>query len=96
MGSHVYKVGDPDTFKMFAILNPGKRQLTVKTSSRETADLLIEVGVAQRHTHMPRGNWVMLLLDTLSADDVEERISTSYDIVSRTLTQSARKKFGLD
>ncbi|GLQ19556.1 MmcQ/YjbR family DNA-binding protein [Algimonas porphyrae] len=96
MGSHVYKVGDTDTFKMFAILNPGKQQLTVKTASRDMADMLIAAGVAQRHTHMPRGSWVMLLLDKLEAEDVRDRIADSYDLVVQALTKSARKKFGLD
>jgi predicted DNA-binding protein (MmcQ/YjbR family) len=96
MGSHVYKVGDADTFKMFAILNPGRRQLTVKTASRDIANLLIHAHVAERHTHMPRGSWVMLLLDRLDADDVKERIETSYQLVIPGLTKTARKKFGFN
>ncbi|WP_298913831.1 MmcQ/YjbR family DNA-binding protein [uncultured Algimonas sp.] len=96
MGSHVYKIGDPETFKMFAILNPGKSQLTIKTPDRETANVLIEAGVAQRHTHMPRGSWVMLLPDRLERDDVEERLATSHSLCAASLTKAARKKFGLD
>ena len=96
MGSHVYKVGDPDTFKMFAILNPGKGQLTVKTANREVADMLIAAGVGRRHTHMPRGSWVMLLLDQLEADDVRERIADSHALVVKAMTKAARKKFALD
>jgi len=96
MGSHVYKVGDADRFKMFAILNPGKSRLTVKTASPETADLLIQAGVAERNAHMPRAGWVMLKLDRLSTDDVEERLITSHSLTSATLPKLFRKKFGLN
>jgi len=96
MGSHVYKVGDTDTFKMFAILNPGKAQLTLKAPNPEVAAMLIAAEVAQRHTHLPRGNWVMLKLDRLEPDDVAERLQTSHRVVTATLTKAARKKFALD
>jgi predicted DNA-binding protein (MmcQ/YjbR family) len=96
MGSHVYKVGDADRFKMFAILNPGKSRLTVKTASPETADLLIQAGVAERNAHMPRAGWVMLKLDHLPIDDVEERLAISHSLTSATLPKVFQKKFGLN
>ncbi|MEM8590504.1 MAG: MmcQ/YjbR family DNA-binding protein, partial [Pseudomonadota bacterium] len=61
MGSHVYKVGKPDEFKMFAILNPGQARLTLKLSNPDTATLLLEAGVASRNAHLPRGGWVVLI-----------------------------------
>ena len=96
MGSHVYKVGDTDRFKMFAILNPGKSRLTIKTDSPETADLLIQADVAERNAHMPRGGWVTLKLDRISFDDVKDRLSTSHALTGGTLPKLYRKKFGLD
>ena len=43
----MFKVGTPDTFKMFAILRPGAGRVTVKAPSRETFRMLLEVeGVA--------------------------------------------------
>ncbi|MEL6687815.1 MAG: MmcQ/YjbR family DNA-binding protein [Pseudomonadota bacterium] len=96
MGSHVYKVGTPDKFKMFAILNPGKAHLTLKLSSPETADLLIEAGVASRNVHLPRGGWVMLHLNQLEPSDVADRISDSYETVAATLPKTVRQKLGIN
>lgn len=96
MGSHVYKVGDADRFKMFAILSPGQSKLTLKTDSPDVADLLIQAGVAERNAHLPRGGWVALKLDLLSPDDVSERLTTSHALVAATLPKVSQKKFGLD
>lgn len=96
MGSHVYKVGDTDRFKMFAILSPGQFKLTLKTASPDVADLLIQAGVAERNAHLPRGGWVALKLDLLSPGDVNERLAASHALVAATLTKAFRKKFGLD
>ena len=96
MGSHVYKVGDTGTFKMFAILNPGKGQLTVKTQSPDIAALLIEAGVAARNVHLPRGGWVQLDTAQLPPDDIAERLATSHRLCAGSLTKRAQKKFGLD
>jgi predicted DNA-binding protein (MmcQ/YjbR family) len=96
MGSHVYKVGDAERFKMFAILSPGQSKLTLKTASPDIADLLIQAGVAQRNAHLPRGGWVALKLDFLSPDDVSERLAASHGLVAATLPKVIQKKFGLD
>ena len=80
-GAHVFKVGTKADFKMFAILRQGGGRLTVKAPDSEIRSMLIDVGVAQAHSHMPRGNWMVLLLDKLEADDVLERLKASYDIV---------------
>lgn len=84
-GAHVFKVGTRDTFKMFAILRPGNGEVTVKTMSAESRSLLIEVGVARPHSHLPRGNWVVLLTDKLEIDDICDRITDSYAQVLTTL-----------
>ncbi|MGJ8559271.1 MAG: MmcQ/YjbR family DNA-binding protein [Litorimonas sp.] len=96
MGSHVYKVGNTDRFKMFAILSPGQAKLTLKTDSPDVAELLIQAGVAERNAHLPRAGWVTLKLDCLSPDDVNERLTTSHALVAATLPKLSRKKFGLD
>ncbi|GHB02340.1 hypothetical protein GCM10009069_26330 [Algimonas arctica] len=96
MGSHVYKVGDAERFKMFAILSPGQSKLTLKTASPDIADLLIQAGVAERNAHLPRGGWVALKLDLLSPDDVSERLTASHALVAATLPKVIQKKFGLD
>jgi predicted DNA-binding protein (MmcQ/YjbR family) len=96
MGSHVYKVGDPERFKMFAILSPGLGKLTVKTAGPDIADLLIQAEVAEKNAHLPRGGWVTLRLGELSPDDVQDRLATSHGLVAATLPKLSRKNFGLD
>ena len=96
MGLHVYKVGTPEKFKMFAILSPGNSRLTLKLSNPETANLLIEAGVASRNSHLPRGGWVVLHLDQLEPDDVSERITDSYKTVAATLPKVLRDKLGIN
>ncbi|MGB3455640.1 MAG: MmcQ/YjbR family DNA-binding protein [Litorimonas sp.] len=95
-GSHVYKLGDADRFKMFAILIPGRNRLTVKTADSDTADFLIEAGVAERNVHLPRGGWVALRTDRLDPEDVAERLATSHSLAAAGFPGSVRRKFGLD
>jgi predicted DNA-binding protein (MmcQ/YjbR family) len=90
-GAHVFKVGMQTHFKMFAILRPGANRLTVKAPNAEIRAMLFEVGVAEAHSHMPRGNWMVLLLDKLDLEDVSERMRTSYDLVSSNLPKRVRE-----
>ena len=96
MGSHVYKVGTSDKFKMFAILNPGQARLTLKLSNPDTASLLIEAGVASRNAHLPRGGWVSLHLDQLEPEDVSDRIRDAYETVAATLPKAFQEKLGIN
>jgi len=47
--------------------------------------MLIEVGVAEAHSHLPRGNWMVLLLEKLESEDVLERLEASYGLVFPSL-----------
>ena len=93
-GAHVFKVGTETDFKMFASLRPGKNRLTVKAPNAEIRAMLIEVGVAEAHSHLPRGNWMVLLLEHLEADDVTERLKSSYNAVFAGLSKRLRVQLG--
>ncbi len=93
-GLHVFKVGTKADFKMFAILNPGESRLTVKAPDAEIRAMLIEVGVAQAHSHFPRGNWMVLLLDKLDEADVLERLKASYNAVFPNLPKRVKVSLG--
>ena len=93
-GVHVFKVGTRDDFKMFAILSPGQNRLTVKAPSAEIRSMLIEVGVAEAHSHLPRGNWMVLRLDHLELEDIAERLEASYNIVFPSLPKRVRVSLG--
>jgi len=92
-GAHVFKVGTQADFKMFAILRPGAGRLTVKAPDAEIRTMLIEVGVAEAHSHLPRGNWMVLLLDKLE-EDVLERLNASYNLIFPTLPKRVRVDIG--
>jgi len=89
-GAHVFKVGTEADFKMFAILSPGQGRLTVKAPNAEIRSMLMEVGVAEPHSHMPRGNWLVLLLKKLEVDDVLDRMQASYTLVFPNLPKRVR------
>ena len=91
-GLHVFKVGTRADFKMFAILKPGANRLTVKAPDAEIRAMLIDVCVAEAHSHLPRGDWMVLRLDKLETEDVLERLSASYNIVFPNLPKRVRNE----
>ncbi len=91
-GAHVFKVGTQTQFKMFAILRPAANRLTVKAPDPEIRAMLFEVGVAEAHSHLPRGDWMVLFLDKLDEDDVLARLEASYNTVLPNLPRSVRDK----
>ena len=93
-GLHVFKVGTRADFKMFAILSPGENRLTVKAPDEEIRAMLFEVGVAEPHSHFPRGNWMVLRLDRLELVDVTERLKSSYNTVILSLSKRVRASLG--
>ena len=95
-GAHVFKVGTKADFKMFAILRPGANRLTIKAPDAEIRSMLIEVGVAESHTHLPRGNWMVLLLDKLEPEDVLERLEASYRLIFPALPKRVRVDIGFE
>jgi len=92
-GAHVFKVGTTSDFKMFAILLPGAARLTVKAPNPEIRSMLFEAGVAEAHSHLPRGHWMVLLLDRLEEEDVLERLCASYETVLPSLPRRIRDQF---
>ena len=92
-GAHVFKVGTQADFKMFAILRPGAGRLTVKAPDAEIRTMLIEVGVAEAHSHLPRGNWMVLRLHKLEQADILERLEASYSLIFPSLPRRVRDEF---
>ena len=86
--AHVYKVGTAEKAKVFAILGLQTNRMTVKCQDVDTAAFLIEIGAAQRAKYLPRGGWLSFDLEEADADDLRERIATSYDTVRASLTKA--------
>ena len=83
-GHDAWKVGG----KMFACIGAVKAGLSVKTDSVETADMLIEAGVAERAPYFHR-SWVYLPEGT-AEDELRHRILRSYDLIRAALPKKAQ------
>lgn len=81
-GLDAWKVGD----KMFACIGMAGDGVSVKCADVETAQLLIEVGAAQKAKYFHR-SWVRVLFDGENSDEMRDRIHTSYRIVRASLTK---------
>jgi predicted DNA-binding protein (MmcQ/YjbR family) len=82
-----WKVGG----KMFACFGQqGDRDgVSVKCPDVETAEMLIETGVADRAKYFHR-SWVRLHLDRTEAEEARHRIAVSYDTVRAGLKKAER------
>lgn len=89
MGCHVYKVSG----KVFAIYAPETDRVTLKCENTDVADMLIEIGVASKAPHLPRGGWVAM--QGLAGDELRERLMTSRDVVIGGLSKKLRAELGV-
>ena len=83
-GHDAWKVGG----KMFACIGAVQTGLSVKTDSVETAEMLIEAGVAERAPYFHR-SWVYLPEGT-AEDELRHRILRSYDLIRAALPKKAQ------
>ena len=64
--------------------------VSVKCPDTETADMLIDAGVARKAPYFHR-SWVQLDLETLDPSEAEHRIAVSYDTIRKGLPKSVRE-----
>jgi predicted DNA-binding protein (MmcQ/YjbR family) len=83
-GHDAWKVGG----KMFACIGAVMPGVSVKTDSIETAELLIETGVAAKAPYFHR-SWVNLPWET-PEDELRHRIAASYRLVRAGLTKKVQ------
>lgn len=87
-GHDCWKVGG----KMFAVTGAVNDSVSVKTDGVETAEMLIEAGVAERACYLHR-SWVALPLDS-PEDEIRHRIEASYSIIYNNLPKKIRESIG--
>jgi len=80
-GHDAWKVGD----KMFACMGSMTPGVSVKTAGVDTAQMLIDAGVAERAPYFHK-SWVRLPED-VAEDELLHRVHASYDIVRGGLTK---------
>lgn len=83
-GHDCWKVGG----KMFAVTGAVAPTVSVKTDSTDTAETLIEAGLAERAKYMHR-SWVALPLDS-AEDELRHRIEESYRIIRVALPKKVQ------
>ena len=83
-GHDAWKVGG----KMFACIGAMNDGVSVKTPDIETAQMLIDVGAAERARYFHK-SWVRVLWGT-AADEMRDRIEMSYRIVRGGLTKKVQ------
>jgi len=83
-GHDAWKVGG----KMFACMGAVTPGVSVKTDGIETAELLIDAGVATKAPYFHR-SWVLLAFET-PEDELRYRLAESYKLVRGGLTKKAQ------
>lgn len=83
-GHDCWKIGG----KMFAIMGAVDPAVSVKTDGIETAQMLIDAGVAKPARYLHR-SWVTLPLDN-PEDELQHRIGVSYDLILKGLPKKTQ------
>ncbi len=88
-GHDTWKVGG----KMFAGVGALGYGVDVKCADVESAELLIEMGRAERAKWM-HASWVTVPFDTVPEDELRERIATSYNLIRSKLPKKVQAVLG--
>ena len=84
-GLDAWKVGD----KMFACIGIANDGVSVKCADVESAQFLIEIGAAQKARYFHR-SWVRVPFDGKDADELRDRLHTSYTIIRASLPKKVQ------
>lgn len=87
--TEVWKVGG----KIFAAITFDGTKVAVKTPSVEDSQLLIEMQRGDKAPYFHR-SWIRISSETIPAEEIQDRIETSYRIIRATLTKRAQAELG--
>jgi predicted DNA-binding protein (MmcQ/YjbR family) len=91
-GHDAWKVGG----KLFAVVGAIDEAVSVKCRDVETAQMLIDIGRAERAPYFHR-SWVRIPLgakSTVEQDELGERLLTSYQTIKAALPKKVRSQLG--
>ncbi len=88
-GHDCWKIGG----KIFAVIGTTDEAVSVKTTGAETAELLIETGVAMRAKYLHK-SWVAVPLDS-APDELAHRVRVSYKIIRDALPKRVRDELAI-
>ena len=84
-GHDAWKVAD----KMFACIGMTGYGISVKCPDVETAQMLIETGVAEKAPYFHR-SWVVLPFESTAPDEAEHRLRVSYETIRNKLPKKVQ------
>jgi predicted DNA-binding protein (MmcQ/YjbR family) len=88
-GHDAWKVGG----RLFALIGSMDTGVSVKCADPETAQLLIDLGQAERAPYLHR-SWVLIPWDRVAEDELRHRIDTSYRLIREKLPKKVRATLG--
>ena len=75
---------------MFASTGAKIEGVTFKCADPGDAEMLIDLGRAEKAPYLTRGSWVFMRWGTMDADELRERLSTAYLPVRRSLPKKVQ------
>ena len=79
---------------MFASTGAKSEGVTFKCADPGDAEMLIDLGRAEKARYLARGGWVFVRWETMDADELRERLSTAYLTVRRNLPKKTQASLG--
>lgn len=73
--------------KMFAVVGALDHGVTLKCGDADSAEMLIDLGRAEKAPYLPRGGWVLVRWGAMEEGELRERLTASYLAVRRSLTK---------
>jgi len=88
-GHDAWKVGG----KLFATVGTMDTGVSVKCADIESAELLIDLGRAERAPYFHR-SWVLIPWDRVADDELRDRIEASYRLIREKLPKKVQAALG--
>ena len=80
--------------KMFASTGAKSTGVSFKCADPGDAEMLIDLGRAEKAPYLTRGGWVFVRWGIMDADELRKRLSTAYLTVRRSLPKKLQSSLG--
>lgn len=79
---------------MFASTGVKSEGVSFKCADPGDAEMLIDLGRAEKAPYLTRGGWVFVRWGTMDADELHKRLTTAYLTVRRSLSKKVQSSLG--
>ncbi len=73
-GHDCWKIGG----KMYAVMGTVNAGVTLKCVDANTAAYLLDFGLAQKPSYLPRGNWVFVPWGSMATEELRDLLTSAY------------------